>query len=88
MNLLIQLPPEVKRKEMIEAWVSAFVNQENGFDNFQQIVHELIDEGYSSHGINCFFLHESTQKFIKNKIVLKRNTPFIEAALFHPISLN
>lgn len=88
MQIVIQLPPEIKRNEMIEAWVSGIINQENGFTDFQQLVNKLIDEGYSGLGINCFFLHETTQKFIKNKIVLRKHTPFIEAALYHPISLN
>lgn len=88
MQIVIQLPPEIKRNEMIEAWVTGIINQENGFTDFQQLVNKLIDEGYSGLGINCFLLHETTQKFIKNKIVLRKHTPFIEAALYHPISLN
>ena len=88
MNFVIQLPPEIVRNQMIEAWVSGLIDSEADFTRYQELVRKVIEEGYSSHGINCFFMHESTQKFIKNKIILKRHTQFIEAALFHPICQN
>lgn len=88
MNFLIQMPPEIIRDKMIEAWVKGFESTEIGFYEYQELMPKLISEGYSCHGISCFFLHKSTQKFIKNKIMLRRKTPFIEAAIFHPICLN
>lgn len=88
MNFLIQLPPEIARKQMIDAWVQCFLSNENAFDEFNSLVAKMVEAGSSVHGISCFFIHDSTQKVIKNKIVLKRQSPFIEAALFHPICLN
>ncbi len=88
MNILITLPPDVIRNKIIEVYVTDFLNVDQDFKEFRKLVVDLISEGYNRDGITCLILHESTQKFIKNKIVLRKDSPFLQAALAKPISLN
>lgn len=88
MDFLIKLPPDVIRNKIIDAYVADFLNEDQDFNDFRKLINELIVEGYNRNGITCLILHESTQKFIKNKIILKKDSPFLHAALANPISLN
>jgi hypothetical protein len=88
MDFLITLPPDVIRNKIIDAFVTDFVKGDHHFHSCRKLINELLAEGYSRNGITCLFLHESTQKFIKNKIVLKKDSTFLQAALANPICLN
>jgi len=88
MDFLITLPPDVIRNKIIDVYVADFLNEDQEFKVFRKLVVDLISEGYNRNGILCLILHESTQKFIKNKIVLRKDSPFLQAALANPISLN
>ena len=88
MDFLITLPPDVIRNKIIDVYVADFLNEDQEFKEFRKLVVDLISKGYNRNGITCLILHESTQKFIKNKIVLRKDSPFLQAALANPISLN
>lgn len=88
MDFLITLPPDVIRKQIIDAYVADILEGNTELSNVSVIVNDLLSKGYNRLGINCLFMHETTAKFIKNKIRLKRDSEFISAAFSFPICLN
>lgn len=55
---------------------------------FREKVSELIDQGYSQHGLSVFLLHDDTQEYIADKVGRHRDSVNMSAVMEFPISLN
>jgi len=86
MNLIIKLPPKEEREEMINAWIDGLINSD--YENFSEKVDDMLHDGFSTHGITCLFLHETTAKLVCNRVSENTDSQWIEAALGSPICLN
>lgn len=84
----IQLPPEAERLEIARAWVDSVLSANQNYDDFFEIVGKIIDAGYSNHGISCFIMHDTTQRFIRNRINMERKSDWLIPILESPICLN
>lgn len=88
MDFLITLPPELVRTKIIDAYVDDIVSGNSELPHVNRLVNELIAQGYNRMGISCLFMHETTVKFIRNKIRLKIDSDFINAAFAFPLCQN
>jgi len=86
MNLIIKLPPKEEREDIIDAWIDGLLSSD--YEHFSSKVGGLINDGFSTHGITCLVLHETTTKVVKNRITDQSDSPWIDAAFEAPISLN
>lgn len=88
MQFLIQLPPEKDRLDLINSWVEGFTSEDHDFKPFDEKVKELIDRGYSHHGLTVFMLHNQTHQFVADRLKLEIESPVRDAITALPISLN
>lgn len=88
MQFLIQLPPEEDRLELINLWIEGFLSENHSYRAYKNKVKDLIDRGYSHHGLSVFMLHNQTHNFIAERIKLELDSPLREAIIGLPISLN
>ena len=88
MQFLIQLPPEQDRLELINSWVVGFISEDHNFQAFDNKVKELINRGFSHHGLTVFMLHNQTHEFIADRLKMEIQSPMSDAITALPISLN
>lgn len=86
-SLVIRLPEEDDRKQLVEAWIHDLKNDPE-FQLFRTQVRELEKKGIDHCGIGCLLLHRGTNTIIRSRFDGTMPEEHLKLAFIKPISLN
>ena len=86
-SLVIRLPEEDDRKDLVEAWIHDLKNDPE-FDSFRTKIRKLEEKGIDHCGIGCLMLHQGTNSMVRSRFKGTMPKTHLKLAFVKPLSLN